>query len=154
MRTTPVGTGKTGFYALVTSKDTQAYEAVGDAVLSTAPVSFAAEQAKLNQYNSDRDAMVKAAFGDDPPSMVAVAMPVDKFGRTPFITADQQRLIDSVTDQYIGQDNIAGLMDKLTRLGVNPDQIADNAQYFIGKGGQVTDRFGNVVSGALLDIMT
>lgn len=77
---------------------------------------------------------------------VAVAMPVDALGRTPYVKPDQQKLIDSVTAKYAENTSFAGLMEELSALGLHPYQIAQNAQSFISPGGKITDRDGKAQS--------
>lgn len=117
------------------------------------PRGFADELARLEAYRAERESEMKARYGDTPPDMVAVAMPVDARGYSPFVTADQQRLIDSVTDQYIGRKDINGVMEKLRALGVHPHQIAASAQYWTAPGGVVVDAAGERVRGAYVNIL-
>jgi hypothetical protein len=123
---------------------------------TTSPSSlrFAEEVERLREYRVEREAAFKQKYGDAiPDKMVAVAMPVNAQGQSPFVTADQQRLIDRVTDKYIGRTDFSGLMEELTVLGVNPFQLAEGAEFYIGDGGQITDREGRPLA-RYVDILT
>jgi hypothetical protein len=113
---------------------------------------LAEQRAKLDQYLAERDASVKAKYGDSPPDRIGVAMPMDVHGRTPFVNADQQKLIDEITDKYSDLGTLDGLVEELEANGVHPEQIAANAQYFISPGGNFSDRRGRSVS-STVDIL-
>lgn len=109
-------------------------------------VDLAEQRAKLDQYRAEREAAMKEKYGDEPPDMIAVAMPVDVHGRTPFVTADQQKLIDEITEQYAAKGTFEGLIEALEVNGVHPEQIAAGAEYFISPGGHFTDKRGRSVN--------
>lgn len=96
----------------------------------------------------------KKKYGNTLPStMVAVAFPETEEGGSPFVTADQQRLIDSITEKYCNKTDLTGLMEELANTNVHPSQIASNANYYIHKDGQIVDKSGKLVFNSLLDIV-
>lgn len=113
-------------------------------------LSLETERRRLDEYLAARDAAAKAEYGDTPPSMVAVAMPVSASGATPFVSMDQQILIDQITKKYAGRSDYTRMYDELRQNGVHPDQISAGARWFIREG-MVTDREGHPLQGVLLD---
>jgi len=110
---------------------------------------LAAQRAKLDQYLAERDAAAKAKYGDAPPDTIAVAMPMDVHGRTPFVNAGQQKIIDAITEKYAGKGTLDGLEEELKESGVHPDQILAGAEYFVSPGGNFTDKRGRSVNSSV-----
>lgn len=76
----------------------------------------------------------------DPPLAFQMAIPVNERGYQPFVTADQQKIIDGITDKYRHQENLAPMWAELTAMGLNSDQLARSAKYFISMDGRMATR--------------
>ncbi len=76
----------------------------------------------------------------DPPLAFQMAIPVNARGYQPFVTADQQKTIDGITDKYRNQENLAPMWEELTAMGLNSDQLAKSAKYFISMDGRMVTR--------------
>lgn len=76
----------------------------------------------------------------DPPLAYQMAIPVNARGYQPFVSADQQRAIDAITDKYRNQANLAPMWEELTAMGLNSDQLAKSAKYFISMDGRMATR--------------
>lgn len=117
------------------------------------PDAFIAQNEELREYLAERDAGYKAKNGDTPQNAVAVAMPVIPGLGVPFIKADQQRIIDGITEKYAGKKDFSGMMDELFAAEVHPWQLAANAQFFINPGnGRVTDAWNSGIQVRALDV--
>ncbi len=105
----------------------------------------AAEIARLREeraaYQEKRDAEVRSR-PQEPYPAIQIALPVNAAGYQPFVTADQQKLIDSITDRYIGKSEAEFLKmwDELNANGVGPEQLARTAAYFINAEGDIVGR--------------
>lgn len=76
----------------------------------------------------------------DPPLAYQMALPANERGYLPFVPADQQKVIDGITDKYRNQANLAPMWEELTAMGLNPDQLAKSAKYFISMDGRMVTR--------------
>lgn len=76
----------------------------------------------------------------DPPLAFQMAIPVNERGYMPFVSADQQKTIDAITDKYRYQENLAPMWEELTAMGLNPDQLAKSAKYFVSMDGRMVSR--------------
>lgn len=76
----------------------------------------------------------------DLPLAYQIAIPVNARGYQPFVSADQQKQIDAITDKYLSQENLAPMWEELTAMGVNPDQLEKSAKYFIAMDGRMATR--------------
>ncbi|SNR94480.1 MULTISPECIES: hypothetical protein [unclassified Azospirillum] len=76
----------------------------------------------------------------DPPLAFQMAMPANERGYMPFVSADQQKTIDNITDKYLQQENPAAMWVELTTLGLNSDQLVKSAKYFTTLDGHMATR--------------
>ncbi|MFV3077851.1 hypothetical protein [Niveispirillum fermenti] len=76
----------------------------------------------------------------DPPLAYQMALPVNERGYQPFVSADQQKQIDAITDKYRYQENFAPMWEELTAMGLNTDQLVKSAKYFISMDGRMATR--------------
>lgn len=76
----------------------------------------------------------------DPPLAYQMAIPVNERGYQPFVSADQQKTIDAITDKYRYRENFTAMWEELTAMGVNPDQLVASAKYFISMDGRMATR--------------
>lgn len=103
------------------------------------------EIAKLRRdreaYQSQREAEIRRR-PQEPYPAIQIAIPVNDAGYQPFITADQQKMIDSITDRYIGkpEHEFEKMWAELNAKGLAPDQLVKSAKYFINDAGDIVDR--------------
>lgn len=77
---------------------------------------------------------------NDPPLGFQMALPVNERGYMPFVSADQQKMIDSITDRYLNREDITPMWEELSALGLNPQQLAKSAKYFTSLDGRIATR--------------
>lgn len=94
-----------------------------------------------DDYQAKRDAEIRRR-PQEPYPAIQIALPANEAGYQPFVTADQQKLIDSITDRYIGKSKLEFLKmwEELEANGVAPDQLARTATHFINDRGEIVDR--------------
>ncbi|MFL7903574.1 hypothetical protein ACW7BJ_04400 [Azospirillum argentinense] len=92
-------------------------------------------------YQAARDAEVRSR-PQDPYPAIQIALPVNEAGYQPFVTADQQKLIDRITDGYIGKPaaEFLKMWDELHANGVSPEQLVQTATHFINDRGDIVPR--------------
>ena len=97
-------------------------------------------QKELDAYKRQRDKVVQNRT-IDPPAF-QIALPVNDRGYMPYVTADQQKLMDHITDSYLGrpEHEIQRMWDDLRANGVSPEQLVRTAKYFINLDGEVVSR--------------
>ena len=104
-----------------------------------------AEIARLRRereaYQSQRDTEVRRR-PQEPYAAIQIALPVNEAGYQPFVTADQQKMIDSITDRYIGKPNreFEKMWAELRANGLAPEQLVQTARHFINDAGDIVDR--------------
>ncbi|MQP67657.1 hypothetical protein GE253_20215 [Niveispirillum sp. SYP-B3756] len=76
----------------------------------------------------------------DPPLAFQMALPANERGYMPFVSADQQKTIDTISDKYRQQANPAAMWAELTAMGLHPDQLAKSAKYFTTLDGNMATR--------------
>lgn len=109
-------------------KERAAYDAQRGAEIARREQEF--EQTYGRKYGQD----------GDPPLAYQIALPVNERGYQPFVSADQQKRIDAITDKYRNRENLAPMWEELTAMGLNPDQLAGSAKYFISMDGRMATR--------------
>lgn len=109
-------------------KDRIAYDAQRHAEIAKREKEF--EQTHGRKYGQE----------GDPPLAFQMAIPVNERGYQPFVSADQQKAIDAVTDKYRYQENLAPMWAELTAMGLNPDQLAKSAKYFVSMDGRMVTK--------------
>ena len=94
-----------------------------------------------DDYQAKRDLEIRSR-PQEPYPAIQIALPVNEAGYQPFVTADQQKLIDSITDRYIGKSKVEFLKmwEELEANGVAPDQLARTASHFINERGEIVGR--------------
>lgn len=97
-------------------------------------------QAELEAYKRQRDKIVQSRT-TDPPAF-QMALPVNDRGYMPYVTADQQKLMDRITDSYLGRPGheMERMWEELRANGLAPDQLVRTATYFINLNGEVVSR--------------
>lgn len=92
-------------------------------------------------YQAKRDVEIRRR-PQEPYPAIQIALPVNEAGYQPFVTADQQKLIDSITDRYIGKSKLEFLKmwEELEANGVAPDQLARTASHVINDRGEIVGR--------------
>lgn len=92
-------------------------------------------------YQAARDAEVRSR-PQEPYPAIQIALPVNEAGYQPFVTADQQKLIDRITDGYIGKPaaEFLKMWDELHANGVSPEQLVQTATHFINSRGDIVPR--------------
>lgn len=95
---------------------------------------------ELDAYKRDRD-KVEQGRRMDPPAY-QIALPVNDRGYMPYVTADQQTLMDRVTDSYLGrpEHEMEKMWEELKANGVHPEQRARTAKYFVNLEGEIVNR--------------
>jgi len=132
---------------------TQIQNEENKAPLNEEQVDFLSQQQKLSQYVEERDNEFRKKYGNTLPKiMYAVAYPESADGASCFVTADQQRIIDKITEKYYDQADCSGLMEELAANNVHPNQIVANAKYFIQSDGQIVDKDRNLIFKNILDV--
>ncbi|MGQ9367078.1 hypothetical protein [Azospirillum sp. ST 5-10] len=97
-------------------------------------------QRDLAAYKRERDKIVQGRTIDPPATQMA--LPVNDLGYMPYVTADQQKLMDRITDSYLGrpQWEMEKMWRELEANGVTPDQLVRSAKYFINLDGEIVSR--------------
>ncbi|WP_247895914.1 hypothetical protein [Azospirillum brasilense] len=97
-------------------------------------------QEELAAYKRERDKVVRNRTSDPP--AFQMALPVNDRGYMPYVTADQQKLMDRITDSYLGrpQHEMERMWDELRANGLTPEQLARTAAYFVNLDGEVVSR--------------
>lgn len=123
-----------------------------DAAAAPAPVPTPAEQAEteaeeiarlreeLDAYKRERDKVVQGRRMDPP--AYQIALPVNGNGYMPYVTADQQKRMDRITDSYLGrpEHEMEKMWEELRANGLHPDQLVRSAKYFINLEGEIVNR--------------
>lgn len=91
-------------------------------------------------YRREREKVVQNRT-IDPPAF-QIALPVNDRGYMPYVTADQQKLMDRITDSYLGrpEHEMERMWDELRANGLAPEQLARTAAYFVNFDGEVVSR--------------
>jgi hypothetical protein len=105
---------------------------------------IAEEKRKVAAYKAQhhRELEARRRNGEDVPDLM-MALPVDKNGYMPFVTADQLKQIDAVAERYRGETDpkiFARMWDDLAALGLHPDQLARSAKFLVDMDGNVVTR--------------
>ncbi|WP_247877182.1 hypothetical protein [Azospirillum brasilense] len=97
-------------------------------------------QRELDAYKRQRDKVVQSRTSDPP--AFQMALPVNDRGYMPYVTADQQKLIDRITDSYLGrpEHEMEKMWAELRANGLTPEQLVRTATYFINLDGEVVTR--------------
>ena len=97
-------------------------------------------QQELAAYRNERDKVVRNRT-TDPPAF-QLALPVNDRGYMPYVTADQQKLMDRITDSYLGrpEHEMETMWEELRANGLAPEQLARTAAYFVNLDGEVVSR--------------
>ncbi|TWA76917.1 hypothetical protein FBZ83_11759 [Azospirillum brasilense] len=97
-------------------------------------------QKELAAYKSERDKVVRNRTSDPP--AFQMALPVNDRGYMPYVTADQQKLMDRITDSYLGrpEHEMAKMWEELRANGLTPEQLVRTADYFINLDGEIVSR--------------
>ncbi len=97
-------------------------------------------QKELDEYKRERDKVVRSRTMDPP--AFQLALPVNDRGYMPYVTADQQKLMDRITDSYLGrpEHEMEKMWEELRANGVAPDQLVRSAKYFINLDGEIVNR--------------
>lgn len=109
-------------------KDRDAYDAQRQAEIRKRQFEF--EQTHGRKYGQD----------GDPPLAFQMALPANERGYLPFVSADQQKQIDAITDKYLYREDLAPMWEELTAMGLNPDQLAKSAKYFVAMDGRIATK--------------
>ncbi|WP_247889961.1 hypothetical protein [Azospirillum brasilense] len=97
-------------------------------------------QTELDAYKRQRDTVVRNRTMDPP--AFQMALPVNDRGYMPYVTADQQKLMDRITDTYLGrpEHEMARMWEELRANGLTPEQLVRTAKYFVNLDGEVVSR--------------
>ncbi|WP_349591915.1 hypothetical protein [Azospirillum argentinense] len=97
-------------------------------------------QRELDAYKRQRDKVVQSRTSDPP--AFQMALPVNDRGYMPYVTADQQKLMDRITDSYLGrpEHEMEKMWEELRANGLTPEQLVRTATYFINLDGEVVTR--------------
>ncbi|WP_286192249.1 hypothetical protein [Roseomonas genomospecies 6] len=97
-------------------------------------------QKELEAYKRQREKVVQGRTIDPP--AIQLALPVNDRGYMPYVTADQQKLMDRITDSYLGrpEHEMAKMWEELRANGLTPEQLARTATYFVNFDGEVVSR--------------
>lgn len=97
-------------------------------------------QKELEVYKRQRDKVVQDRT-IDPPAF-QLALPVNDRGYMPFVTADQQKMMDRITDSYLGrpQREMEKMWEELRANGLTPEQLVRTATHFVNFDGEVVTR--------------
>ena len=99
------------------------------------------EVRKIEAYSQLREAQLAAREPDRNGNKGYMAsIPVNERGFSPQPTADQMRLMDEITDKYLGRADLSGMWAELAAKGVHPDQLAETAQFWRGPDGTIVTR--------------
>ena len=140
-------TGSTNFSDLL---PTNASEASAPAAAPTSAEQTGAEKAEaeeiarmqkeLDEYKREREKVVRSRTMDPP--AFQLALPVNDRGYMPYVTADQQKLMDRITDSYLGrpEHEMEKMWEELRANGLTPDQLVRTAKYFVNFDGEVVSR--------------
>ncbi|CAO3460027.1 hypothetical protein [Azospirillum argentinense] len=122
--------------------------ASGSPAATTAPAAseqteseeIARMQRELDAYKRQRDKVVQSRTSDPP--AFQMALPVNDRGYMPYVTADQQKLMDRITDSYLGrpEHEMEKMWEELRANGLTPEQLVRTATYFINLDGEVVTR--------------
>ena len=95
---------------------------------------------ELDAYKRDRDKVVQSRRMDPP--AYQIALPVNDRGYMPYLTADQQKRMDGITDSYLGrpEHEMEKMWEELRANGLHPDQLARTAKYFVNLEGEIVNR--------------
>ncbi|MFC5359108.1 hypothetical protein [Azospirillum himalayense] len=95
---------------------------------------------EMDAYKRERDKIVQNRT-IDPPAF-QIALPVNDRGYMPYVTADQQKLMDRITDSYLGrpEHEMEKMWEELRANGLTPDQLARTAAYFVNLDGEIVSR--------------
>lgn len=95
---------------------------------------------ELDSYKRERDKVVQGRKMDPP--AYQIALPVNDRGYMPYVTADQQKRMDGITDSYLGRPahEMEAMWEELRANGLHPDQLARTANYFINLEGEIVNR--------------
>lgn len=95
---------------------------------------------ELEAYKRDRDKVVQGRKMDPP--AYQIALPVNDRGYMPYVTADQQKRMDRITDSYLGrpEHEMERMWEELRANGLHPDQLARTAKYFVNLEGEIVNR--------------
>ncbi|OPH13850.1 hypothetical protein FE88_07095 [Azospirillum brasilense] len=110
------------------------------AAASTESEEIARMQKELEAYKRERDKVVQNRT-IDPPAF-QMALPVNDRGYMPYVTADQQKLMDRITDSYLGrpEHEMGRMWEELRANGLTPEQLVRTATYFVNLDGEVVSR--------------
>nr|WP_196242233.1 hypothetical protein [Azospirillum oleiclasticum] len=97
-------------------------------------------QKELDSYKRERDKVVQGRKMDPP--AYQIALPVNDRGYMPYVTADQQKRMDGITDSYLGRPahEMEKMWEELRANGLHPDQLARTAKYFVNLEGEIVNR--------------
>ncbi len=97
-------------------------------------------QEDLGAYKRQRDKVVQSRTVDPP--AFQIALPVNDRGYMPYVTADQQKLMDRITDSYLGrpEHEMEKMWEELRANGLTPDQLVRTAKYFVNLDGEIVSR--------------
>ncbi|NUB04917.1 hypothetical protein FW320_01750 [Azospirillum sp. Vi22] len=97
-------------------------------------------QKELDAYKRQREKVVQGRT-IDPPAF-QMALPVNDRGYMPYVTADQQKLMDRITDSYLGrpEHEMEKMWEELRANGLTPEQLVRTAAYFVNLDGEVVSR--------------
>lgn len=97
-------------------------------------------QKELDAYKRERDKVVQSRTMDPPATQIA--LPVNDRGYMPYVTADQQKRIDRITDSYLGrpEHEMEKMWEELRANGLHPDQLVRTAKYFVDLEGEIVNR--------------
>lgn len=95
---------------------------------------------ELDSYKRERDKVVQDRRMD--PLAYQIALPVNGNGYMPYVTADQQKRMDRITDSYLGrpEHEMEKMWEELRANGLHPDQLVRSAKYFINLDGEIVNR--------------
>lgn len=97
-------------------------------------------QKELEAYKRQREKVVQGRT-IDPPAF-QLALPVNDHGYMPYVTADQQKLMDRITDSYLGrpEHEMERMWEELKANGLTPEQLARTAKHFVNFDGEIVSR--------------
>ena len=135
-------TGSTSFSDLLSANASEA-PAPMTAPASTEPAEseeIARLQKDLDAYKRQREKVVQSRTSDPP--AFQMALPVNDRGYMPYVTADQQKLMDRITDSYLGrpEHEMERMWEELRANGLTPEQLVRTATYFVNLDGEVVSR--------------
>lgn len=132
-------TGATGFSDLLPDV-AKAPDTTAAPAEQTEAEEIARMREELDAYRREREKVVQSRRMDPPATQIL--LPVNARGYMPYVTADQQKRMDRITDSHLGrpEHEMAKMWEELRANGLHPDQLVRTAKYFVNLEGEIVSR--------------